>query len=474
MQLKTVFYTIFISLAIISFSHYLSGCANMVAPTGGPKDTLPPVLINVSPKDSALNFNSKRITFTFNEYVELSDLTQNLIVSPTPKLPPQIDAKLRTITVRLKDTLEENTTYSLQFGNAIRDLNEGNVLPNYTYLFSTGNRLDQGTFQGRVLLAETGTVDSTLIVMLHRSGEDSAVYKSIPRYFTRLDSSGTFRFRNLPESTFYVYALKDESGIRRYQGGGQLFAFADKPVTIGGQNDPLTLYAFIEKEEEAPRRPTPRNAGANTRAAEDKRLRYQVSAETGQDLLTPFTMTFPTGLKTFDSTKLILTDTSFNLLPGAAAILDTGRRIITISQTWVPGKGYRLLMDKEFAEDSAGRKLLKSDTLDFLAKKESDYGTLRLRFPSLDLATHPVLQFVQGGKVVQSHVFTTKEFNSRLFNPGDYELRILYDENQNGIWDTGVFFGQRRQPEKAITLKMPLKVRPNWDNDDTIRDLQAP
>ena len=472
MHLKTVFYTILFSFLTISSSIYLSGCANMVAPTGGPRDTIPPVLVSVNPKDSTLNFNSRRITFTFNEYVELAELTQNLIVSPTPKLPPQIDAKLRTITVRLKDTLEENTTYLLQFGRAIRDLNEGNVLPDFTYLFSTGNRIDQGTFQGRVLLAETGAVDSTLIVMLHRSGVDSAVYKSIPRYFTRLDSTGTFRFRNLPEDTFYVYALKDESNMRRYQGGGQLFAFADKPVFIGGENDPLTLYAFIEKEEEAPRRPvTPRNAGAN-RPAEDKRLRYQTSAESGQDLMSPFTMTFPTGLKTFDSTKFLLTDTSFNRLPGAEARLDTGRRTISVSQAWVPGNAYHIILDKEFAEDSAGRKLLKTDTLDFNAKKESDYGELRLRFPTLDLSMHPVLQFVQGGKVVRSHVFTTQEFYSRLFTPGDYELRILYDENQNGIWDTGVFFGERRQPEKAITLKMPLKVRGNWDNDVTIRDLE--
>ena len=474
MHLKTVFYTILFSLLTISSSTYLSGCANMVAPTGGPRDTIPPVLVSANPEDSTLNFNSRRITFTFNEYVELAELTQNLIVSPTPKLPPQIDAKLRTITVRLKDTLEENTTYLLQFGKAIRDLNEGNVLPDFTYLFSTGNSIDQGTFQGRVLLAETGAIDSTLIVMLHRSGVDSAVYKSVPRYFTRLDSTGTFRFRNLPEDTFYVYALKDESNMRRYQGGGQLFAFADKPIIIGGENDPLTLYAFIEKEEEAPRRPTtPRNAGAN-RPAEDKRLRYQTSAESGQDLMTPFTMTFQPGLKTFDSTKFVLTDTSFNRLPGAEARLDTGRRTISVNQTWVPGKAYHIILDKEFAEDSAGRKLLKTDTLDFNAKKESDYGELRLRLPTLDLSTHPVLQFVQGGKVVQSHVFTSQEFYSRLFTPGDYELRILYDENQNGVWDTGVFFGERRQPEKAITLKMPLKVRGNWDNDVTIRDLQTP
>jgi hypothetical protein len=473
MHLKTTFYTIFIPVFIISLSNLFSGCANVIAPTGGPKDTLPPVLINVTPPDSTLNFTGKRITFTFNEYVQLTELTQNLIVSPTPKMQPQVDAKLRTITIRIKDTLEENTTYSYQFGDAIRDINEGNILPDYTYIFSTGNRLDEGTYEGRVILAETGTVDSTLIVMLHRSGVDSAVIKSNPRYYTRVDTTGTFRFRNLPEDTFHIYALKDESGTRRYQGGDQLFAFADKPIVIGAENEPLTLYAYTE-EEEAPRRTGPRTTTAAPRTPEERRLRYETSAANQQDLLTPFTMTFPTGLKTFDSTKFLLTDTNHNLLPGTRVELDTGRRKITVTRNWLPNTAYQIILDKDFAEDSVGRKLLKTDTLEFSTKKESDYGLLRLRIPALDLATHPVLQFVQQGKIVQSHVFTTKEFFARLFPPGDYELRILFDENQNGIWDPGVFFVQRRQPEKVITLKEPLKIRANWDNDQTIQNLQAP
>src|SRR5690349_19334628 len=167
MRPRHFLYTILFFSAILFISNYLPGCANIIAPTGGPKDTLPPVLVSVNPKDSALNFTGKRVTFTFNEYVQLANQTENLVFSPTPTVTPQIDAKLRTITVRIKDTLDPNTTYTIQFGNAISDINEGNVLRNFTYVFSTGNRLDSNTFRGKVLMAETGKVDSTLIVMLH-------------------------------------------------------------------------------------------------------------------------------------------------------------------------------------------------------------------------------------------------------------------------------------------------------------------
>jgi hypothetical protein len=474
MHLKKLLYTILFCVFTIYISNILPGCANIVAPTGGPRDTLGPVLVTVNPKDSTLNFDDRRITFTFNEYVQLTELTQNLIVSPTPVITPQIDAKLKTITVRIKDTLEPNTTYSIQFGNAVRDINEGNVLRDFTYLFSTGPTLDTGTYSGRVRLAQTGTVDSTLIVMLHRRGDDSAVIKQIPRYFTRLDSTGTFRFRNLPEETFYLYALKDESGTRRYLGKSQLFAFADSPIVIGRQNPPVTLYAYVEEEEvRRPSGSTGRNAAPGGRAPEDKRLRYETNLEGNQqDLMSPFHMTFPVRLKTFDSTKFIFTDTSFRRLPGSRIELDTSGRIITLRYNWTPNTPYRIIIDKDFAEDSLGRKLLKTDTLEFAAKKESDYGSLRIRVPSLDLSRHPVLQLVQAGKVVQSHVFTTKEFYSRLFKPGDYEIRILFDEIQNGVWDPGEFFGKRRQPEKVISIKSPLKVRANWDNNENISALE--
>src|SRR5678816_3265166 len=98
-------------VACLVFVLFIFGCANIAAPTGGFRDSLPPVLLGVVPKDSFEHFTEKKIVFTFNEYVELNELQQNLLVSPTPKINPIVESKLRTVTVRIKDTLEENTTY---------------------------------------------------------------------------------------------------------------------------------------------------------------------------------------------------------------------------------------------------------------------------------------------------------------------------------------------------------------------------
>src|SRR5688572_28186988 len=126
---------VIIGLFIISSG---SGCASIVPPTGGPRDSLPPVIVKLDPRDSGRLFNEKKITITFNEFVQVDEIQKNLIVNPTPKVNPVVTIKLKNVIVTIKDTLEPNTTYSLDFGNAIKDLNEGNVYRNFRYVFSTG------------------------------------------------------------------------------------------------------------------------------------------------------------------------------------------------------------------------------------------------------------------------------------------------------------------------------------------------
>jgi hypothetical protein len=178
-------------------------------------------------------------------------------------------------------------------------------------------------------------------------------------------------------------------------------------------------------------------------------------------------MTFPTALKIFDTTKWRFTDEKFTSLKNSL-LLDSSRKIITLGYTWTPNTAYNIIIDKDFAEDSLGRKLLKTDTIEFRSKKTEDYGSIRLKFTSLDLAANPVLQLVNNGTIVHTHVFTNNEFNLRLFNPGDYDMRILYDVNRNGKWDPGEFFDKHRQPEKVRALNGKLNVKAKWDRVDTI------
>ena len=138
------------------------------------------------------------------------------MVSPSPKINPTVDYKLNTVTVKLKDTLEPNTTYSLNFGDAIKDFNEGNVLKGFTYTFSTGSYIDSLEITRKSNTGRNRKNGHHLNRDAAYNADDSAVVKERPRYITKLDGKGNFVFKNLPPKTFYLYALKDEGGTRRY------------------------------------------------------------------------------------------------------------------------------------------------------------------------------------------------------------------------------------------------------------------
>jgi hypothetical protein len=456
-----------IILLISKIAVLSSGCASMIPPTGGDRDSLPPLLLKATPPDSSKGFRAKTITFTFDEFIDQpQDIFKNLIVSPTPSVPPVIESKLKTLTIKIKDTLEPNTTYYYNFGDAIKDINEGNILHNFSYIFTTGNTLDTLQLSGKVLLAETGGIDSTLIVMLHRSGEDSAVAKENPRYITKLDGKGNFRFQYLPSGTFYLYALKDEGGSKMYY-GKSLFAFADSAVEIKQNAPPVTLYAFEEKKDQPPSS-TINFTGGNRPGAkpDERRLKFSSNLSGNmQDLLGDFNLNFERPLRNLDTSKLQLsTDSAFNAAP-ASWQMDSLNKKLTLKINWKENTLYNLILDKDFAEDSSGRKLLKTDTISFTTKKQADYGSLKISFTNIDLSKNPVLQFSQNGTVIKTFPLSSTELYQTLFNPGEYELSILYDENKNGHWDTGKFFGGRKQPELVKPLNKKIPIRPNWDNE---------
>ena len=463
-------YAVYLQLALfISLVEGLGSCANIIPPTGGPRDSLPPVLVRANPPDSTTQFKGGKIILTFNEFVELDKPLENIIVSPLPKIQTPAEAHLRTITIRIKDTLEPNTTYSINFGNSLRDINEGNVLKNFTYIFTTGNHFDSLELAGRVLVAETGKPDSTMIVMLHTKLDDSAVVKDRPRYIAHLDSAGRFIFRNLPAGKFALYALKDESGQRKYTSTKDLFAFADSPVVISKNTKPVQLFAFAEPEETKPPPSAPSVPRSGIpKGAQEKILRIQTNLESGQmDLLNPLKITFAVPLKSFDTSRIRLTNEVYERVPSASFELDTSRKVLTINNNWTPGRGYNLIAEKDFAEDTTGKKLIRTDTLAFKTKSTNDYGGIRLRFSNLDLTKHPVLQFVQNNQVKYTHVFTNSIVDIKMFEPGEYELRILYDDNQNRKWDPGDFF-KHKQPEKIQALQRKLNIKANWDNESDI------
>lgn len=464
---KTVGFLLMLIFAV-AFTHTQTGCANIIPPTGGPRDSLPPVLTLSLPKDSTVNFKTDKIVLTFDEYVLLDDnAAQDIIVSPNPETMPIISAKLKNVTIKLKDSLQPNTTYSINFGNAIKDVNENNKLRNFSYVFSSGEQLATGVLSGNVTLAETGIADSTLLVLLYRNLNDSAVKKIKPDYYTRLDSSGNFQFKFLPIEKFAVYVLPNDYS-KKYDDSTKLFAFYNSPVNITSERDSIKLYAYQqEKEKKINTAPAPAPAASNKKdaKAEDKRLKLSSNLENSeQDILGNLELNLNREIKQFDSARIVLTDTNYKVITGYTWHADTSNKKYTMKFNWPEDLYYYLIIQKEAFTDSTDVMLSKNDTLSFKSKRESQYGSIKLHFNNLNLSKNPVLQIVQTDVIIQSIALTSKDWSVKLFKPGDYQLRVLYDENKNLSWDPGNF-DTKLQPEIVQRIPRKLTIKANWDNE---------
>ncbi len=184
-------------------------CANIGSPEGGPRDYTPPVMLRSNPIPGAVNFKGKKVEIQFDEIVNLKDQTTRVIVSPAPKEQPIIRAQGKKITVEFQDDLEPNTTYVIDFTDAIEDNNEGNVLDGFSFAFSTGDHLDSLQVSGIVLRANDLETMKGVIVGLHSNLSDSA-FSTLPfDRVSRTNSRGEFVLRNVPPGQYHIFALRD-------------------------------------------------------------------------------------------------------------------------------------------------------------------------------------------------------------------------------------------------------------------------
>ena len=200
------------------------GCARMGQPDGGWFDDDPPEVIGCRPADQSTNISSKKISIYFNEYIKLEDATNKVIVSPPQLEIPEIKDAGKRIVVELQDSLKPNTTYTIDFSDAIVDNNEGNPLGNYTYSFSTGDQIDTMEVSGYVLDASNLEPVKGILVGLYDDLADSA-FKTKPMIrVSRTDSRGRFVIKGVAHGTYRAYALKDADGD---------FCFNQKSEMIG-------------------------------------------------------------------------------------------------------------------------------------------------------------------------------------------------------------------------------------------------
>jgi len=439
------------------------GCANIVPPSGGPRDTTAPYLIGARPKDSATQVRPKEILLGFSEYITTADIPSNLIISPTLKSTPLIESRLNALRIRINDTLAANTTYSLQFGNAIKDVNEGNIAKNYTYVFSTGASIDTGSITGYVKLAETGLIDSTLIVVLHPANSDSGIFKNPPLYYSKLNGKGRFEFKFLPYQAFHLFALPNDYS-KKYDDSTKLFAFYESPILVGQHSDSISLFAFqaakkIEKKKiAAPVKNSKTLPG----------LKYTRHADAGeQDVLQPLQLSFDTKIQLNDSFPILLCDTLNKPLPGFTVKLDSMQQSILVQYPWEHQTKMHLILPKQAVKDSLQNMLVKTDTIAFKTKSEEAYGTVLIRLTGLQHFTHPVLLLTQDEKIKYSYPITQPILRIPAILPGDLTVKVLDDLNENGIWDSGNY-NKRKQPEKVYLTGSTMTIKANWENEFNI------
>jgi hypothetical protein len=213
---------------VVLISSMFHNCANIVPPTGGLRDSIPPQIIGSNPPIYSTEILPSRITISFDEFIELRNLQQQFLISPPQAEIPEIKQRGRVLTIDFKSELEPFTTYTLNFGNAIVDLNEGNILSNFEFVFSTGETIDSLTIKGKVLNAFENKPEENVTVMLYPNHGDSVPMKDIPLYVTRTDKEGNFKLRHLRADTFKLFALVDVNNNYLYdRPGSEAIAFLD-------------------------------------------------------------------------------------------------------------------------------------------------------------------------------------------------------------------------------------------------------
>ena len=221
-------------------------CANQVAPTGGPKDETPPKVVGTVPENSSINFNGKRIELTFDEYITLENANQNVLISPPLSEKPDIKLKNKTVVIKFKESLAANTTYTINFGTAIKDLHEGNQFKDYVYSFSTGDHIDTLCIAGKVLNAEDKKPVEDAYVSLYsadRDNLDSLPMTTVPNYITKTDKEGNFRLNGLADKKYLVFALKDVNSNLFFDQPNEEVAFLDTLVAASIPYPPKTPVA---------------------------------------------------------------------------------------------------------------------------------------------------------------------------------------------------------------------------------------
>jgi uncharacterized protein (DUF2141 family) len=233
---------------------FIVACAKISNPSGGPRDRTPPVVLNTVPQYGVKNFRGKSVTITFDEYVTLDNINDKFMVSPPMKKRPKVYTRNKSVIADFLENLRDSTTYTLYFQDAIKDLNEGNVLEDYQFVLSTGPVIDSLSVTGNVFNATDLETPEKTMVLLYRELADSFVVKHLPDYISRVDQKGYFRINNIKEGVYRLYALQDVDNSKNYNLPDEEFAFMNSPIEVTLEKNYIKpVRDTVPKKKEVPK-----------------------------------------------------------------------------------------------------------------------------------------------------------------------------------------------------------------------------
>ncbi len=232
---------------------FAAACANIVAPTGGPRDEDPPVVLRSTPPNYSTHYRGEDVRIFFDEFVELKNLRQNMLVSPPLENDPEVRVRGRSIIMSIEDTLAPNTTYNFFFGESIVDITEGNAIPNFQFVVSTGSYVDSLSVAGNVVNALTLEPEAGVFVMMYDKIFDSVPMLKRPVYLSKTDKEGNFFIGNMRDGEYLMFGLRDVNSNYLYDSADEKIAFLDsliKPEFAGHLGRPVVETDDFEIQDE--------------------------------------------------------------------------------------------------------------------------------------------------------------------------------------------------------------------------------
>jgi hypothetical protein len=513
---------------IISLALFYS-CANIQAPTGGIQDVTPPKLLISVPADRTLNFHGKDLSLKFNEDIMANNLQEQLQITPAVESKYKVKLRKKEVLIHFDNEFEPNTTYTLNFRNAIQDITEKNVSKNIVISFSTGPYMDSIQLNGKVVDLKTNLPIENANVELYSAKDTFGIKDHKPMYFTQTDKSGNFEFRNLKNTTYNIFGLTDKNKDLIYQEGEKIGWIKNKALNKNVSDIKISVFT---EDTKAPlltgtsstdtRYEIRFNEGIIVQKVSSSidtiQPVYYSQKETGKSLYIYNTWNISDSIPVFISVE----DSTGNKLEEKIKIAFDKKvknkeklqlRIEPIDKKFEPGKieiklifnkpiktfnKKRIILDKDssklnltdsnyvwnkaYTELMITKKIKTADSIvlftfketfisadndslmdqktKFKIGKEEDYGIISGSIETKE--TNYILELVDISNKVVRKINNPKKFKFTNVKPGDYNLRVIIDENKNGKWDNGEL-DKNREPEKIDYYKEKIQLRANWE-----------